>query len=517
MDRRGYSSAAACRLARFICTSVLTYLHALVFITLCSQPFVANAESVFYHGVSIAVESLSVQVPGFDTITLAGEKTLVPSAESGRWAVLQIIKRSSSSAPFPCDTGVAVFRKATEAGDLEVMREVMRTAGRKGLCAEEGVASVLGASTTLASEREKLARFFSSGVDFGAPNPLFCEAFAVGAVPDQPLPTLSRPVCEYCSARLSKRLLAGLSQRGDLIGSREELALGLQAFGSCGLPESDSLEGLSSLTRNLQVAADKGDVEQFATLKQALTQRAGQLDVPVNSERIDEWFIARGLERGDTAAVSRCLAAMVFEHRSPAMHEHVLQLIRMELERGIDLNSFFLLQSSLARYAEKDDEIASVYRELVPAAIQESLRQGRSKEAVALAKSAGVSVAVPLRVRLLVGGSWGQVPIVVLGLVIVLAACALFVLCCKRKRPPRVVKGSTGESAHADSEEYLNALSTFGLKPGASIVEIKNAYRRDIKQFHPDLASGKSDEARQRFLELTNRYEYLLSFSAGKK
>lgn len=515
MDRRGDSCATACRSLDLVRRSSFAYVYRVLFLLLGAQSSAAHAESVSYHGVPIEVDALSVRVAGFDTITLAGEETLVPLAEAGRWAALQLLKKASASAPFPCDTGVAVFTKASEHGDIEVMREVMLAAGQRALCTEDRGSSLLEVSISSARAHEMLSSFLANGGDLGAPNPLLCDAFELATAPGRSLPAVPPSICDYCSKRLSKRVLAGLLQRGDVVGSHAELERGVKVFGCAGLPENESLERLSSLIRALQRAADQGNVERFDNLKQTLTQRAAQLGLASNDERVDEWFIARGLDRGDSAAVSRCIAAMVFERRSPAMHEYVLQLIRMELEKGINLNNFFLVQTSLAQYAAKDEEIAPAYRELVGAAIEKSLHESRSKEAISLANTAGVPLSWSLRLRLFLA-SWESAPNVGAFSVIALVACGLVVWSLKRRRPPRVVEGSTAESARAHSEEYLKALSTFGLKPGASIAEIKNAYRSEIKQFHPDVASGKSDEARQRFIELTNQYEYLLSCSAGK-
>lgn len=48
---------------------------------------------------------------------------------------------------------------------------------------------------------------------------------------------------------------------------------------------------------------------------------------------------------------------------------------------------------------------------------------------------------------------------------------------------------------------------TLGLKSGASLDDIRRAYRRLAKQFHPDL--NPSPEARQRFLAIVEAYEVL--------
>lgn len=46
------------------------------------------------------------------------------------------------------------------------------------------------------------------------------------------------------------------------------------------------------------------------------------------------------------------------------------------------------------------------------------------------------------------------------------------------------------------------------LNPGAPDIEIKKAYRRLARKYHPDVSSEPN--ARERFIEITNAYEYLL-------
>lgn len=54
----------------------------------------------------------------------------------------------------------------------------------------------------------------------------------------------------------------------------------------------------------------------------------------------------------------------------------------------------------------------------------------------------------------------------------------------------------------------LNHYQTLELKPNASESEIKNAYRKLAKKYHPDVS--KEPDAESRFIEITAAYEYLL-------
>lgn len=55
---------------------------------------------------------------------------------------------------------------------------------------------------------------------------------------------------------------------------------------------------------------------------------------------------------------------------------------------------------------------------------------------------------------------------------------------------------------------------TLGIQAGATTDEIKKAYRKKARQYHPDL--NQSPDARDMFIRATEAYEFLLSISAGK-
>ncbi len=488
----------------------LKYLKALILAALGAQSLAAHAESVSYYGLPIAVESRSARLPGFETIVVAGEAALVPSSEAGQWAALRVLKGASSVAPYPCDSGVAVFAKAIENSDVPVMREALHAAGRGALCNAATRESLLSATVTSGSDRERLADFLARDGDLGGQSALLCDAFELSATTT----VSSQSIRDYCSQRLVQRVLFGVFERGDLRGARAELKRGIEAFGASDASDGDSLGALASLIQGLEDAADAGDVLRFNQVKQMLIQRAAQFKIRDSAERIDEWFVVRGLEREDIAAVSRFIPGMSFDSRSPRMHEYVFQILSLELATGVDLDSFIAVQGVLSQYAAKDEEIALVYHQRTRSVIERLLEQDRANDAVAVAKASGVELPLPVRFRLVVG-SWAGIWEVLAFCVIIPVVCGLGFLRRKNRRIREAFKESRGGGA-LQSDEYLKALAALGLTPGASIAEVKNAYRREIKHFHPDVDSGKSEEARRRFIELTHQYEYLLSCLARK-
>ena len=70
----------------------------------------------------------------------------------------------------------------------------------------------------------------------------------------------------------------------------------------------------------------------------------------------------------------------------------------------------------------------------------------------------------------------------------------------RRARAPR---GNAGRNNHAMEHTHFAAL---GLEAGATLIEVKTAYREMVKQHHPDQGGSVQD-----FLRLQEAYEYLLT------
>ena len=61
-------------------------------------------------------------------------------------------------------------------------------------------------------------------------------------------------------------------------------------------------------------------------------------------------------------------------------------------------------------------------------------------------------------------------------------------------------------------KEYYSLL---GLNPGASVAEIKKAYRKRVMQYHPD--RNPDPRAPSMFIRITEAYQYLISIPAQQK
>ena len=60
----------------------------------------------------------------------------------------------------------------------------------------------------------------------------------------------------------------------------------------------------------------------------------------------------------------------------------------------------------------------------------------------------------------------------------------------------------------------MNYYNILGVSPDASPGEIKNAFRRKAKEFHPDL--NKTDYAHEKFSDINEAYTYLIDLHAGR-
>ena len=68
-----------------------------------------------------------------------------------------------------------------------------------------------------------------------------------------------------------------------------------------------------------------------------------------------------------------------------------------------------------------------------------------------------------------------------------------------------------------DIDEYAAGLKKFKLTPGASLKEIKNAFRHVVKTLHPDLNPRASEDDTRVFIDLTRTYERLLVLHAERE
>ena len=80
----------------------------------------------------------------------------------------------------------------------------------------------------------------------------------------------------------------------------------------------------------------------------------------------------------------------------------------------------------------------------------------------------------------------------------------------KKGRRSRISGAALSKQIYKELDEYADCLSRLSLQPGASLSDIKNAYRHIVKELHPDKNPKAAKENTDRFIELTKTYERLL-------
>ena len=81
----------------------------------------------------------------------------------------------------------------------------------------------------------------------------------------------------------------------------------------------------------------------------------------------------------------------------------------------------------------------------------------------------------------------------------------------KGQEPARPRPEPTPQAMSVNDPEKLSAYEILGLSPSASVVEIKTAYRRRVKECHPDLFSGMDQQAKA----LAERWTKALNVAYG--
>lgn len=81
----------------------------------------------------------------------------------------------------------------------------------------------------------------------------------------------------------------------------------------------------------------------------------------------------------------------------------------------------------------------------------------------------------------------------------------------KERRRSHYSGTSLSKQVYKGLDEYSDCLSKLNLEVGASLHDIKNAYRNVVKSLHPDMNPNATKEDTNRFIELTKTYERLLA------
>jgi hypothetical protein len=284
-------------------------------------------------------------------------------------------------------------------------------------------------------------------------------------------------------------------------------------------------------------------------------------------------FCSNALALRRPAAVFQSLALLDFSDRDNRHHELVLKALRALTYKDMSVLSKESVKAMLWAYSAKDQTIKDEYIKLLSAGVEEATQDGQPEQgahyveilrdvrtdpslqndrlrglvaesfvdkgdmgaAENILKQVQTSLPWIIKFRLLLKLDRYVLVMVLLGLLVVGHWVAKGIAMYKGEKPApspkshtrpkeRPEKIDTTESAqkrrrpnfdlkqsmYKGLDEYADCLAKFQLQPGASLSDIKNAYRALVKSLHPDLNPNASKDDTARFIELTKAYERLV-------
>jgi hypothetical protein len=324
----------------------------------------------------------------------------------------------------------------------------------------------------------------------------------------------------------------------------------------------------------LMQALSETDPKRFEEALDTLTSASSTIGVPGDTAAVRRIFVAQAIAKSEWRIALEQLARVPFESRSSTTHAQLVTALpglpASDWATMLDPQ----IRSALQRYVSKDEEFYSqwitthrrIILELVRAksvdvarrlavalqhedpvvasrivpevantVVQGYLDVGDLPRAEEALRDLSAKPSVALAVRLF-GARRGISLIDVFG---ILAFCAAILVTIRQRRRRAITQGQSPEATTTEtrdqledtetrraelaedqgnpavesspfSAEYIEALRLFGLEPGATRAQIKNAYRAAVKQYHPDRQSVSSKEDTTLFIRLTAEYEKLL-------
>lgn len=351
----------------------------------------------------------------------------------------------------------------------------------------------------------------------------------------------------------------------------EQIRSAIELFAPLGSPYRAEGVHFKDLIASLASACEQLDTGRFELSLTALQEVAGRLNVSRETTPVRHRYISRAVERRAYGTAFSALVAIPFEARTPTTHGLVAASLDglAPSEWGALVEP--RIRSMVLQYAAKDEEIAQrwvatqrrLIQELVntqavesaerlaqaayrddPARAQAALSRevaslvtgyldrGALESAERVVRELKPTLSVVTRVTIALEQRGVSRVHVLLALLVGVGALG-FLLTTRRQRVAQQPSGTSSasnqtqrecpvESAHTEdqrpqpvadtlfSTEYVAALRVFGLEPGATVAQIKNAYRSAVKQYHPDRQRGDYKDDPTLFIRLTAEYEKLL-------
>ncbi len=376
-------------------------------------------------------------------------------------------------------------------------------------------------------------------------------------------------IAELCPQRLIQVAQEQLS-RGEI----EQGAKTLLFVGSFFKGTSDLAQAAESSSERLGVvreAITSGDASKFETALRGASfdPLVREYYQRTQGDSVAE-FCSNALIQNRPGAVVQSLALLDFSERDNRHHELLLQALQALTYQDKAVLTQEPVKRMLVAYAAKDQTVMDECVRLLSLAVEESAQEGRSDRGAAYlailremrpdpspendelrglvaesfvdrgeygaaqATLKGVQTSIPwiIRFRLLLKLDRYVCLMVFLGSLVVarwlIKGLGLYRYGASApshkdharssRSAGKVGKGGKHQSPNFDLkqpgytglDEYADCLAKFQLQPGATLSDIKNAYRAIVKSLHPDLNPKASKHDTARFIELTKAYERLI-------
>jgi hypothetical protein len=528
------------------------------------------SRSVDYYGVNLPVEERRSVGSDMVTIVMGGKAFLVSLPEASRQVALRYLSDNRLSNLIQTSDVQEIALAASRHNDASVLEAAVRLGlVRRDL--NQFDSDALWLQILSEGQNEQIVRRLVEGLLEQALDSRVCSArVALGRLvserqgqgqkivgPDQ----LSDRAAQICSKWAMRQAVDGALAGQDLVKVQSDLRQRSSIFTLLSTSTVNPVDKIEVLLGALIEAFERVDVQLFGQSFAALREYAAALEVKENGVALQRSFIDRSVAINAHKAALEQLALMPFESRSPKIHTQLITALRHLPAADWSLFTDTQIRAALARYLTRDEEfrfqwIATQQRligELVSAGDLASaetmvnmvrgddrsvadavvpfaagdlvagyLNQGKIIDARRIYEQLSPRISPMTRVRLFMAQSGAILAYIIgLGLLAALVLRRHLGRLTEHRQQSPCAEGLAGDTPCTDdsgnsqeaslvSSEYAAALQVFGLKPGATIAEIKNAYRSAVKQYHPDLHRVGSKEDTTRFIELTAEYEKLL-------
>lgn len=461
-------------------------MSVLVLSLLATAQLSAAEEVVSYGPALLRVESLAHLAGGVTSVTLGGETFVASDEHVGRVAALKIARSKELFASISPHSAELLVRQAIREHDEELMRDMAAALLLRANFSDADAETIFETFGGEGRGREILISEINSLAESKQHSPSFCTALISLRRDVAQIAEGALDICEqYAIDRAIRR-----SKADDVRGALEAVQVASQS--------DSSLVWVGSLVR----AYEAGVLGDDGIFSQKWVEASRPYDEHVELYEELRKLVLRQVvrESSNNGYYSTLLSALLLTDvatRSPLHHSAMLQLLRDKPSVIVEKRSDPGVAELLRIYGENDAEVQGAV-----GALFEPIDLGSVSTEAAAARH--------LRILLLVGICL-LIPAV--GLV-ALRHISRFLS--KRKPNPDGAGSVVRDQASGASlqrHEYLRrcyqeALLFFHLSEDATLADIKAAYRRRIKQVHPDSAEAIHPEI-DSVMTVTERYEEL--------